>query len=409
MQLPISCQIHARGRLVPSEKDSLALERISAESHRWRSMDFEGFVPPEIIRFLTSPCPKLESLSLRPIGHPTLLNLEIPFGEHLRSVRLNSISLKWDKCMLRDLQTLSLHMNRGWTEDGGPSWQQILTILSRSPRLEVLRLVHVDAFGGSPTLSPEVAQQIAHMKQISLPSLRIFKISEVPLAISLPILAKVHAPYVNDFSWEREVEALSWRFSLLRSGSSHRFPGHVVTSMISGDVVVNLGLSSGGCHEIDITASGEDNEGRVQRLRAKLRHDASDLEDIFDLFMISSAIATLSLNVFPYENGDRLPPSLLDSLPTLRKLKLASICNTVEILSHLSNQSGPRRRWPCPILTHLTIITSDLSPGALASFKSARYPERSTSSTMNVDNSETGIMDLPVPLESLVVHDLATG
>ncbi|KAG9032688.1 hypothetical protein FRB95_001116 [Tulasnella sp. JGI-2019a] len=405
MQLPISCQIHARERGMLSEKDSLALERISAESHRWRSMDFKGFIPPKVIRFLASPCPNLESLSLKPSGHLALTDLEIPFGEHLHSIWLNCISLRWDECMLHDLRTLSLHMNRGWEADGGPSWQQILAILSRSPRLEVLELVNPHMFGESSTLSPEVAQQIAHMGRIILSCLRTLKIVGISLAISFSILAKVHAPCVDDFSWEREGEDLTEWLFLLRSGPSRIVPGHVVSSITSGDVAVKLGLSSGGYCEIDIIASGEDKEGGFRRLLTKLQPDASDLEDIFDLFMIGSVIATLSLTVFSYENGDSFSPLLLDNLPMLRELKLIKICNTVEILSHLSNRFGPGQRWPCPMMTHLTIIMSNLPPEALVSFKSTRYPDQSTSSTMDIGD---GKMGLPVPLESLVVRNLAS-
>ncbi|KAG8991099.1 hypothetical protein FRB94_012858 [Tulasnella sp. JGI-2019a] len=153
-------------------------------------------------------------------------------------------------------------------------------------------------------LSPEVAQQIAHMEQISLPSLRILKISEVPLVISLPLLAKIHAPHVNDFSWGCEVEPLTGRLSLLRSGSPHRFPGHVMTSMVSGDVEVNLGLSGDEFCKFDIIASGEDNEGTIRRVESRLQPDALDLQEVFDLFMIGSVVATLFLNMFPY--GDTI-------------------------------------------------------------------------------------------------------
>ncbi|KAG9029481.1 hypothetical protein FRB95_005283 [Tulasnella sp. JGI-2019a] len=148
-------------------------------------MDYEGLIASsEVIQFLQSPCPRLERFTLKtsslrsPIGHSS--------GEHLRSVRLHGVDLRWDECTLRNFRTLSLHVSDTWGMDEGPSLQQILAILSRSLALKVLELTDmVDAYERGRTVVP-MLEELAHVDQINLLSLWTLRIIDVSSAIPFP-------------------------------------------------------------------------------------------------------------------------------------------------------------------------------------------------------------------------------
>ncbi|KAG9023305.1 hypothetical protein FRB95_013268 [Tulasnella sp. JGI-2019a] len=401
-QLPISCQINVGESFWPL--DPLVLRPVSEESHRWRSMDYKGVMTPETIQFLQSPCPKLEYFALQAKDH-SQVNLSISFGEHLRSVRLDDVGLRWDECALHNLRNFRLRMTEGWGMKERPSLRQILAILSHSPTLEVLELTAVSGvYDSGRTALPEVVQQIANVEQIGLLSLRTLKIVDLPSEISFSVFTKVHAPYVDDFFWRLpdRLPATEW-LSFHRAESSQSVLRHLLAKITSGDVVVVLRLRITGVWRFEMKAIGEDNEGVDQRLKIELQTSTSNLENIFDLFMVGSVTMTLSLKINSYGYPDPFPLSIFDSLPAIRQLEMNSVINTEEILSHLSRRSGQSRRWPCPMMTHLMISTlSDLPSEALASFKSARYPDQIILNTMEGDCRES---DFPAPLVSLVVLD----
>ncbi|KAG9032697.1 hypothetical protein FRB95_001125 [Tulasnella sp. JGI-2019a] len=411
-QLLISCQIYARdGRLL--KKDMIALRRISEESHRWKSMNFKGPMDPEIIRFLESPCPKMERLALthvpRDLNNPgDPIHLDIPFGDCVREVRLRHVNLRWDKCVLSDLRTLCLRM-RSWEVSGGPSWKQILAILSHSPRLEVLDLSDVESPTGRGEDLPEVGKQIANAERICLPFLRTLKISTYIPEISATILTSIDAPCISHFHWERGVVCSNAEWlSLHHTRPSRNIAVRLLASVTSGEITVQLwamgenvyrftiSARGGGNSRVVRSAAGGDVEGGVRRFKTSIH---ADLENTFDMFGFGSVVATLSLSINSSVTSDHFPPSLLDTLPAIRRLDLFRVPNTVEILSHLSRRSGLTGRWPCPMMTHLTVTTmEDLEEGAVISFQRARYPKEM--------DADVGEMELPVPLVSLVVSVL---
>ncbi|KAG9014576.1 hypothetical protein FRB94_011754 [Tulasnella sp. JGI-2019a] len=361
-----------------------------------------------IVWFLESPCPKLESPVLKITNKcpNTPINVEIPFGNHLHSVRLEDFSLRWDKCALHDLRTLSLRLE-SWETDGGPLSQQVLAILSGSPRLEVLELADGnEAYWEGDPLSPKDVQQIAKVDETSLSSLRTLKILNLPAKITFAIFMRVHAPYIDNFYWECRNENFTAEWlSLHPLGTVQTVPGHLLSYITSGDIKAYLKPGGTGRCEFNIKADGEDNEGVTRKFETKLlRFQTSYLRTTFDLLMIDSVVAPLSLNIGYRGWDDPFPPSLLDNLQAIRKLELNCISNTVEILSYLSNRSGPGERWPCPMMTHLAIRSSDELPlDAVTSFRNARYPDRSTSDTMDADE---GLKEFPVPLESLLIPNI---
>ncbi|KAG8991068.1 hypothetical protein FRB94_012879 [Tulasnella sp. JGI-2019a] len=411
-QLLISCQIHSGDRPL-RKKETIALRRISEESHRWKSMNFKGPMGPEIIRLLESPCPKVERLALKQVledfddpGDP--IHLDIPFGDRVREVRLEYVNLRWDKCVLSDLRTLCLRM-LSWEVSGGPSWKQILAILSHSPRLEVLDLSEVQIPRGHDADPPEAVKQIANAERICLPFLQTLKISMILPEIPATIFTSVDAPCINHFHWRRRVESFTTEWlSLHCAQPSRNIVGCLLASVTSGEITVqlrgatenlylfNIDVRGGGNSRVVRSAAGGDVEGGVRRFKTYIH---ADLENTFDMFGFGSVVATLSLSINSSVTSDHFPPSLLDTLPAIRRLDLFRVPNTVEILSHLSRRSGLTGRWPCPMMTHLTVTTmEDLEEGAVISFQRARYPKEM--------DADVGEMELPVPLVSLVVSVL---
>ncbi|KAG9032699.1 hypothetical protein FRB95_001127 [Tulasnella sp. JGI-2019a] len=267
-----------------------------------------------------------------------------------------------------------------WEVDGGSSSEQVLAILSHSPTLEVLDLGDVKIYPDRRVVPSEVARQIANVEQIRLPSLRKLCISGLPPDIPAAIFTRIHAPYINDFHWKCGYEELTTEWlSLHRTRPPQGVTGHLLRAL-----------------PFQPPRLQNDDEGAFRRFRTELYFHASNVGNVFDLFMLGSVVAILSLGINSREDFDHFPLSLLDNLPVVRKLKLYSVSNTVEILSHLSRRSGPMGRWPCPMMTHLTITTArGLERDAVISFQRARYPEQM--------NADVGEMELPVPLVSLVV------
>lgn len=122
-----------------------SLREACAHLDRWRTAELKVDVDTTLWPLLERSAPVLESIILESGGLPSRTVSVDLFRGHaprLRSLDLSYVSIPWDSGILSNLELLRLY---NLPLSTSPTFNQILTILSRSPNLEVLALnaVHI--------------------------------------------------------------------------------------------------------------------------------------------------------------------------------------------------------------------------------------------------------------------------
>lgn len=223
---------------VTSQLVLASLREACAHLDRWRTAELRVDVDTTLSALLERSAPALEEITLEPCGKPdwaVYVDLFRGDAPRLRSLDLSYISIPWDSGILSNLELLRLYNLPLSTP---LTLNQILTILSRSPNLEVLALnaVHI-------LPSPDEAGIIR------LPGLLELELGGASLLIAPALFQQINAPNCHDFIFDmRFVSYPGWDFNLfipLISPLTPFFPLGTISITSEQDSVELIWMESG--------------------------------------------------------------------------------------------------------------------------------------------------------------------
>ncbi|KAG8888098.1 hypothetical protein FRB98_008364 [Tulasnella sp. 332] len=163
--------------------------------HRWRYLYLSQSRQAGGVLTRLSACytPQLQQLCLFTHGFLAIEDLFRGKADRLRHVQLHATSLPWDSSIMCNLQTLELED----LQSGGPSAEQIVSILRASPGLVKLSLKSINS-------AAYLASNIHQVEPLELPSLNHLVISKLSVQATNHILSNLQFPSLHALVAESE-------------------------------------------------------------------------------------------------------------------------------------------------------------------------------------------------------------
>lgn len=340
------------------------------QCHRWRELRLAAGLPEITLSLRVVSLPMLESLQIHPwhgvgniIEPPNLLA-----SPDLRSLLLDYIPLDWSSpsSVPEGLRSLTVRYTRS-----GPTFSQLLALLSSIPLLEELVL---DALGSPPGGQP--ASSEADQKPIRMAHLRKLKISRLEGTLISALLSSLQANNCRTL--------IVVPFNLPSSENSTKSLRALLAPIVSPTEELFLTII-GSEHAIlstwEVNPAIASSATRMQPSGFTIGfHVGPNFENLHAvvLFLAYTPIP-ISLTIRRYNQSTQAAFTKLDwhQLPSLHQLTIysESSMDPTPILFSLCTPRGPRQspRWPCPQLTLLKLPGLQYVPLGFCAFLQQRW------------------------------------
>ncbi|KIO21670.1 hypothetical protein M407DRAFT_28737 [Tulasnella calospora MUT 4182] len=414
---------------------------ISSQSQRWRSLVLAGPITHEIeTQLMAVPTPRLVNLNIVGsfFGAPEL-GLS-GAGASLRELTLGSAALDWGNPRLTGLRCLRLHTPRHKT----PTVEQLHTILSSSPSLEILDLACWTSLSHSEPKRKELGP-------VLLPSLTTLAVEGVPSTVLGMLVTCIQAPNC------RYIRLPSISHTLFRDNH----PLKELVKLCQGPlstvprVLVSYNRGSGSCiithRGTDLPPQPNIRESLVKLAKRRgvyfqtegifipilegdaLRSSEGRVRSFIQEF-VQPALRDLSVEIqldlhhkwprltdTPSNPPKSVVTDLLLSVPLVTHLRIRSYFDPMDVLPFISTsqavrtmdgEGGPESSWPIPLMQTLTVACNSENQSAvlesLESLISKRGPHihhETPTPSGQADDRRDGVSHPLRPLKHIIVED----
>ncbi|KIO31934.1 hypothetical protein M407DRAFT_19192 [Tulasnella calospora MUT 4182] len=334
--------------------------------HRWRELRLAVGLPEITMTLRVISLPILEHLELRvrpgPVVHVEPPNLLA--SPSLRTLMLHSVPLDWPSPSVpAGLRSLGICNIRA-----GPTFSQLLAILSSTPILEELRLEVVP-------LTLESGPPVEQQKPADMPYLQRIRIVNLTRGITTRLLLSIRANQC------RSLVATPLDLSTLPDSARNLRKLLAQIASSPQEIFLDIGGSTFAFAVVSTYKPSEpftippitDRSGFVLGFRTD--DPVREIQNFVSFVAYTPTPISLLLNPRqPWINA-AIEELDWDQLPSLRQLEIKSRYDLGPIFRRLSTPHGPRHspRWPCPNLSILKFPGMETFPDGFVTFLLDRW------------------------------------
>ncbi|KIO31936.1 hypothetical protein M407DRAFT_217222 [Tulasnella calospora MUT 4182] len=340
------------------------------ERHRWGELWLTAGLPKLISKLRAESLPLLELAKFRMRRHigfavepPNLLG-----SPGLRSLLLDSTPPNWlsPSAVPKGIRSLSIRLI-----PNGPTFSQLVDLLSELPLLEELKLEHLDPPRGGHSAGSKGGQKPIVLPHLS--KLLLFHVEETLLSL---LLSSIRA--------ENCYSLVAAPFDLALSQNSSRSLRAFLAPMASFTEKLFLNISNDFGRKYAVLSTLDEHDPFSPRAGMKttgftigfpVGRNYEMLQEAVSFIAYTPTPISMSVHDIRYSDHAAIADLDWDQLPSLRELTINHPFDPSPILLNLCKPQGPRKspRWPCPQLTVLRLPGLEHLPLGFCGFLEQRW------------------------------------